>query len=175
LPTTNHSLESESIPENVGQLVNSIIQEDLLLHLANNLRLLPFEARKDTQTIFTYSLRYKSTHDEIPPAVQYIVESRPEIVIELCKGYSRPESALPCGYILLEALKNEFIAEIIFYDEPDQGFNLDSVDHNAQSSGDGAFWQFFTWINKGTFEVSTDAFKTFRVKQCFNSIKASLI
>ena len=155
--------EQDSSSEGVGQLVNSIIQEDLLFQLANNLHYLPFEARKDTQTIFTYSLRWTTDQNSLPPAISYILDARPEIIVELCRGYSRPESALPSGMILSEALKHEYITEVILYDEPDKRFKADEIDHKAPSSGNGIFWQFFNWIDRGSFEVSTDAFKTFRV------------
>lgn len=156
-------LDQDSTSEGVGQLINSIIQEDLLFQLANNLHNLPFEGRKDTQTIFTHSLRWTPEQNSLPPAINYILNTRPEIIVELCRGYSRPESALPSGLILSEALKHEHITEIILYDEPDRRFNAGEIDRKVPSSGNGIFWQFFNWIDRGSFEVSTDAFKTFRV------------
>ena len=153
----------------MGQLVNSIIQEDLLFYLAQSIHLLPFESRKDTQTIFSYILRFKnsSSLQPQPPAVAYIVNSRPEVIIQLCRGYEHRESAMPCGIILREALKHEDIALIILYDEPDADFRIEEIDENAQSTGEGAFWQFFTWVDRGAFEVSTDAFTTLRVRLNF--------
>ena len=150
----------------MGQLVNSVIQEDLLFYLAQGIHLLPFESRKDTQTIFSYVLRFRhsgSTNPQ-PPAVPYIVNSRPAIITELCKGYEHRESAMPCGVVLREALKHEEIALIILYDEPDATFNVEEFNDGVQSSGNGIFWRFFTWIDRGAFEISTDAFTTFRVR-----------
>ena len=146
--------------------MNSIIQDDLLFYLAQSMYLLPFESRKDTQTIFSYVLRFKrsGSAQPQPPAVSYIVNDRPEIITELCKGYEHRESAMPCGVVLREALKHEDIALIILYDEPDVAFSIQEIDENVQSSGEGAFWQFFTWIDRGAFEVSTDAFTTLRVR-----------
>ena len=52
---------------------------------------------------------------------------------------------MPCGGILREALKYDAIAALLLYDEPmEDGKTLD-------------------WIDKGAFEVSADAFNTFRV------------
>ena len=149
----------------MAQLVSAIIQEDLLYQLAHAVHQLPFEARKDTQAIFSYVLRFKapSSTDPVPPAISYIVQSRPEIVIELCKGYESPKGAMPCGVVLREALKHEDIALIILYHEPQTTFRIEEIEENAPSTGEGVFWQFFTWIDKGSFEVSTDAFTTFRV------------
>jgi len=39
---------------------------------------------------------------------------------------------------------------------------LKEVDVGCKQSGEGLFWNFFQWINKGSFEVSADAFTTFR-------------
>ncbi|MCJ1448103.1 MAG: hypothetical protein MMC23_008616 [Stictis urceolatum] len=163
--TLQGSQDADSSPENVAQLVSSIIQEDLLYHLAHTLHLLPFESRKDSQTIFSYVLRFKPplSSSPNPPAVDYVVGQRPEIVVELCKGYNQRESVMPCGVILREALKHEDIAVIILYDQgDDEKFNIETVSENALSSGNGIFWQFFRWIDRGSFETSADAFTTFR-------------
>ena len=157
--------EAESDPELVGQLVASIIQEDLLVHLSRRIHLLPFEARKDSQTIFSSVIRHKPASSQAmrPPAISYIFSSRPEIINNLCRGYDYKESAMPCGAILREALKSEEVAFIILYDEPGVKFHLDRVNENQRASGEGIFWNFFTWIDRGAFEISTDAFTTFRV------------
>ena len=150
----------------MAQLVNSIIQEDLLYYLARSIHLLPFEARKDTQTIFSFVLRFKppnGVHYQ-PPAISYIVNSRPEVITQLCKGYENKDSVMPYGAILREALKHEDIILIILYDEPGIKFRLEDINDVSRASEEGVFWQFFTWIDRGAFEVSTDAFTTFRVK-----------
>ena len=65
---------------------------------------------------------------------------------------------MPCGVVLREALRNESIAAIILYDDsPAQT----SIADSQQPSG--VLWNFFSWIDGGAFEVSTDAFTTFRV------------
>lgn len=91
---------------------------------------------------------------------------RPEIIVELCRGYEYSQSAMPCGTILRQALQYDTIAALILYDESQPGgkaVQLKDVDVSQKQTGKGLFWQFFTWINKGTFEVSADAFTTFRV------------
>ena len=142
-----------------------MIQEDVLLHLARAIRLLPFEARKDTQTIFSYSLRFTPPQapQSQPPAVNYMVNKQSDVIIELCRGYEYAESAMTCGSILREALKVEEIAKVILYDEPGRQFKVSQVDPKEPTSGEGTLWRFFNWIHHGSFEVNTDAFTTFRV------------
>lgn len=160
--------ETESSPEQILHLVTSILQEDLLYFLARSIHMLPFESRKDTQTIFSYVLRFKPPNAlaSEPPALAHIIYQRPEVIIELCRGYEHRESAMPCGVVLREALKHEAIAAIILHDESGANrpaANINQIDPDAKQSGEGVFWGFFPWIDGGAFEVSTDAFTTFRV------------
>ncbi|KIW66249.1 hypothetical protein, variant [Phialophora macrospora] len=165
--------EVECSPEQVHQLVHCIIQEDILFELAKSIRLLPFEARKDAQIIFSHILRYKTpstpsspqSGNQEPSAITYLVSQRPEIIVELCRGYEFPQSAMPCGTVLRQALQYETIAAVILYDESQPGekaVQLKDVDVSRKQTGTGVFWRFFDWINKGSFEVSADAFTTFR-------------
>ncbi|EXJ82780.1 conidiophore development protein hymA [Capronia epimyces CBS 606.96] len=165
--------EADCSPEQVHQLVHCIIQEDILFELAKSVRLLPFEARKDAQIIFSHILRFKSPNSSSssqsgssdPSAISYLVLQRPEIIVELCRGYEYPQSAMPCGTILRQALQYDTIAAVILYDESGPGekaVQLKDVDVSRRQSGKGVFWNFFSWINKGSFEVSADAFTTFR-------------
>ncbi|KAL1873767.1 Hym1p [Paecilomyces lecythidis] len=159
--------EVETSPEQVQALVQAVIQEDLLYELARGIRLLPFESRKDTQTIFSHILRFKppqSTNAD-PPVISYIVHNRPEVIVELCRGYEFSQSAMPCGTILREALKFDVIAAIILYDQSAEGepaIRLSDLQAGIVQSGEGVFWKFFGWIDRGSFEVSADAFTTFR-------------
>lgn len=157
------------MPDQVQQLVQSIIQEDLLFELARSIRCLPFESRKDVQTIFSHILRFKpaNANSGDPPVISYIVHERPEIVVELCRGYAYSQSAMPCGTILREALKFDVITAIILYDESAPGepaIRLSELQPGTKQSGEGLFFNFFQWINRGSFEVSADAFTTFRVR-----------
>lgn len=73
---------------------------------------------------------------------------------------------MPCGTILRQALQYDTIAAVILYDESRPGERavvLQDVDVTKKQTGQGLFWNFFGWINKGSFEVSADAFTTFRV------------
>lgn len=153
----------------MAQLAASIIQEDLLQPLARSIHLLPFESRKDTQTIFSYVLRFKPANSAAvdPPAITYLVETKPNVIVDLCKGYDHRESATPCGIILREALKHEAMAAMILYDgsgKEGKAVKISEIDFDGKQTGEGVFWSFFTWIDRGAFEVSTDAFTTFRVK-----------
>ena len=144
-----------------------MIHEDFLFSLSRSIQLLPFESRKDTQSIFSYVFRFKPANatNPDPPALTHVVHSRPETVINLCQGYEHKESAMPCGVVLREALKNETIAAIILYDDSPGHASIADSQHPP-----GVFWSFFSWINGGAFEVSTDAFTTFRVISCNSNI-----
>ncbi|EEH36712.2 conidiophore development protein hymA [Paracoccidioides lutzii Pb01] len=159
--------EVDILPEQVQQLIQAVIQDDLLYELARSIRYLPFEARKDTQTIFSHILRFRPANADSsePPVISYIASNRPEIIVELCWGYENHRSAMPCGSILREALKYEVIAAIILYDESGRdgpSIHINEVDPGTKQTGEGVFWNFFQWINRGSFEVGADAFTTFR-------------
>ncbi|KAJ2987725.1 hypothetical protein NUW58_g4345 [Xylaria curta] len=161
--------EYESTPEQMYSLVQGLIEEDLLFLLAQNLHRLPFEARKDTQVIFSYVFRFRPTTASPktdPVALSYVVNNRPEVLLELCRGYEHKESATPAGSVLREVLKNEAAAAIILYDDGEQpGSSLKGVtaiDRERPQTGSGVFWRFFDWIDKSSFEVAADAFTTFR-------------
>ena len=145
------------------------MSEDVLLPLASNIHRLPFETRKAAQVIFSSLFRYKPNvpgPPQDPPVMKYVYNNRPEVISALCYGYEHRESAMPCGGILREALKNDSICAIILYDEPTENGRsrpLSSVDPTVKATGQGIFWKFFDWIDKGAFEVSADAFATFRV------------
>ncbi|KAK7533035.1 Mo25-like protein [Phyllosticta citribraziliensis] len=164
--TLSGTPDADVSPEQVYQLVNLICSEDVLLLLAQNIHKLPFEARKDTQLIISNAFRYKlpgSPHAE-PPAMNHVLSNRPEVIIELCYGYERRESAMACGGVLREALKHDAVAALILYDEPDRRGKdmLAHIDPTVPSTGQGVFWKFFEWIDRGAFEACADAFNTFR-------------
>lgn len=82
---------------------------------------------------------------------------------------------MPCGGILKEALKHDAVTALILYDEPTgPPLDLGSIDTSQPSSSDGVFWKFFDWIDKSLFEVSTDAFDTFRVSETLASRNGTL-
>lgn len=83
---------------------------------------------------------------------------------------------MPCGTILRQALQYDTIAAVILYDESRPGekaVQIKDVDISRKQSGQGLFWEFFQWINKGTFEVSADAFTTFRVCSSLSAVPSS--
>lgn len=83
---------------------------------------------------------------------------------------------MPCGGILKEALKHDAVTALILYDEPSgPPLDLGSIDTSQPSSGQGVFWKFFDWIDKSLFEVSTDAFDTFRVCYTKNKIVLNIL
>lgn len=160
--------DSSSSPEQVYQLVSAIINEQLLPPLVDSIYRLPFEARKDTQTIISNVFRWRSpssTSNE-PDALREVTRKQPEIIVALCNGYERRESASACGGILKEALKQDAVAAVVLYDEPrTDGKTTDiynDIDVTHKASGQGVFWKFFHWIDKSSFEVSADAFDCFR-------------
>lgn len=169
--------ETEVSPQQVHELIQCLITEDLLFPLAQNMWKLPFEARKDTQFIFSAAFRYKApgpngAPSQDPIALHHVLSMRPQIIIELCNGYKYQQSAMPCGGILREILKYDAVAALILYDEPDSpggAVNLQEVDTARPTSGKGVFWAFFDWITRSNFDVCTDAFNTFRVSRAYHS------
>jgi len=160
--------EMDSNPEAVGQLVTSMMQEDFLYMLAHSMHLLEFVPRKDSQAIFSNALRFRPAghKDEDTPVLAYALDTRPELIVELCRGYAHRDSSMPCGAVLREILKNEHVAAIVLYDESGEdepAIHVNGIDLDKEQSGEGVFWKLFRWIDEGAFEVSTDAFTTFRV------------
>lgn len=153
------------------QLIDVLVADDLLLALAYNIASLPFETRKDVQIMFGALLRYKpaNAQNSDPLVVTYVCQQRPEVVLALCEGYNQRESAQNCGTILREALRFEDVAKIVLCSEPcdiaagQRALPASKLDPTKPDSGQSMFWKFFNWIDKGMFEVSADAFATFRV------------
>ena len=166
---TLSTAETEVSPQQVYELIQYLISEDVLLYLATQIHKIPFEARKDTQFIFSNAFRYRSPNAQAsePIALHHVLQYRPQVIIALAKGYDKRESAMPCGGVIREALKYDAVAALILYDEPmpdGSAINLAEVDTARPSSGNGVFWRFFDWITKSSFDVCTDAFNTFRVR-----------
>lgn len=145
-----------------------MITADFLYLLARSIRFLTFTGRKDAQAILSYTFRHRpeNSTSEDTPALAYAINSRPEVIVELCRGYEFKESATACGTVLREILKHDTVAAIVLYDHSAEGepaVRGSDIDLNEPQTGDGIFWNFFRWIDKGVFEVSADAFTTFRV------------
>lgn len=135
--------------------------------------------------IFSYVLRFRpasASPKSEPTALSYIVNNRPEVLVELCNGYDHKESATFAGTVLREVLKSDSAAAIILYDDLKEGGSspnslkgLNGINPEAKQSGKGVFWKFFDWIDKGSFEVGADAFTTFRVSTTLLDARQSLI
>lgn len=166
--TLEHLTETEASPEQTLQLITTMIQEDFLYIVTRSIHLLPFEGRKDCQTILSHVLRFRPPNStaEDSPALDYVINDRPEIIIELCRGYEHKESVMSCGVVLREILRHEDVAQLILCDQSRPGetaLMINQIDEDVPQTGDGVFWTFFPCIDKGAFEVSADAFSTFRV------------
>jgi calcium binding protein 39 len=102
-------------------------------------------------------------------ALSYVINNRPEVLVELCNGYDHKESATPAGTVLREVLKTDAAAAIILYHDPSEAGHsskgLTGIQPEVKQSGKGVFWKFFNWIDQGSFEVGADAFTTFRASE----------
>ncbi len=155
-----------------------MIKQDFFYVVAHSMHLLNFLGRKDAQTIFSYAFRFRPENsiEESTPAIRFILDQRPEVIVQLCRGYEHKESAMPCGTVLREILKIKEVIKIILYDESLEGekaIKPDQIDLDVMQSGEGVFWSFFDWIDRGAFEVSADAFTTFRVSACIHIFDAT--
>ena len=122
-------------------LIKEIYENNLFEILVQEIEKFPFEARKDGVIIFNSLLRR-----QIPPNRQIVAENlrdtRSNLLKDLLNGYDRPERTLHYGLMLRECIKFEFLAEIVL--------NLPE------------FGKLFDYIQLPTFDVSSDAFATFK-------------
>ncbi|KAF8533965.1 Mo25-like protein [Trichophaea hybrida] len=152
--------ETEPLPEQVQALSDEAINKDILPILAENLFRLDFEAKKDVTALFSGLLRYRPQappyypqHQTPPiyPIVEYLSHDVPDrsrknppdtlrVLVEHYKYH--PDVANNCGTILRESIKHESLARVILY-------------------GD-MFWDFFDYVQGGSFDIASDAFSTFR-------------
>ncbi|KAI9292330.1 calcium-binding protein 39-like protein [Neoconidiobolus thromboides FSU 785] len=131
--------DNEPSMELVAQLSQEIYNNDLLSILINNISRLEFETRKDVAQIFNNLLRRKI--GSRLPTVEYLA-NREKILFLLLKGYETAEIALNCGMVLRECFRYEPLAQIILNSE--------------------AFFDFFNYVETGTFDIASDAFASFR-------------
>ena len=122
-------------------LIKEIYESDLFEILVKEIEKFPFEARKDAVIIFNSLLRR-----QIPPNRQIVAENirdnRRDLLKYLLEGYDKPERTLHYGLMIRECLKFEFLTEIVL--------NLSE------------FEKIFDYIQLPTFDVSSDAFATFK-------------
>lgn len=68
---------------------------------------------------------------------------RPDTLVTLVRGYELKDVANNCGTILRESFKHELLAKVVIEDK--------------------SFWNFFEYVQGGSFDIASDAFSTFRV------------
>lgn len=130
--------ENEPQPDQISQLAQEIYSSDCLYNLIYNLRRLDFDSRKDVLIVFSTLLRRQTGSKS--PTVEYLINSKPEIIIMLLKGPENEEVGLICGQILRDCIKFEVINKFILYNP--------------------LFWNFFKYVKNPIFEIATDAFTT---------------
>ncbi|XP_046568927.1 calcium-binding protein 39-like [Haliotis rubra] len=131
--------DQEPLSEQVAQLAQEMYLNDIFKLLIFNLHKIDFEGRKDVVLIVNNLLRRQI--GTRTPTVEHI-SVRPQILIELVKGYSTPEIALNCGVILRECCRYESLARQLLEIE--------------------IFFQFFDYVTCSTFDIASDAFSTFK-------------
>ncbi|KAJ9052736.1 Hym1p [Entomophthora muscae] len=131
--------ESDPSPELVAQLSQEIYNNDILTLLSQNIARLDFETRKDVSQVFNNLLRRKI--GSRLPTVEYLA-TRENIIFTLLKGYETAEIALNCGIVLRECFRHEPLAKIVLYSPQ--------------------FFDFFRYVETGTFDIASDAFASFR-------------
>ncbi|KAK3189870.1 hypothetical protein Dsin_029431 [Dipteronia sinensis] len=131
--------EVEPNPEQVSQLASEVCKEDVLSLLIHKLPILGWDARKDLVHCWSILLKQKvgSTHC----CVQYI-ENHFELLDFLVVCYDNKEVAVNCGNMLRECIKFPTLAKYII--------------------GSASFQLFFKFVELPTFDVSSDAFSTFK-------------
>uniref|UniRef100_A0AC34QQ69 Uncharacterized protein n=1 Tax=Panagrolaimus sp. JU765 TaxID=591449 RepID=A0AC34QQ69_9BILA len=125
--------------EQVAQLAQETYNASILPTLVHNLNRLDFESKKDVALIFNNLLRRQIGTRS--PTVEYLC-ARPEIILTLADGYQIPEIAITCGTMLKECIRHEHLAKILLHSEK--------------------FYNFFTYVEAGTFDIASDAFATFK-------------
>ncbi|KAI4345534.1 hypothetical protein L6164_012648 [Bauhinia variegata] len=131
--------ESEPNMDQVTQLAEEICKEDLLALFVHKLLTLGWEARKDLVHCWTILLKQKV--DSRYFCVEYI-EQHFDLLDFLVISYDNKEIALNCGIMLRECIKFPTLAK----------YMLESA----------SFELFFKFVESPIFDVSSDAFSTFK-------------
>jgi len=121
------------------QLANEAIANEIFPLLISSLFKLDFEARKDAAVIFNNILRKTSGSRQI--GIEYICRN-PNILNQLIQGYQTSEIAFNCGSMLKNCASQEALCKLIL---------------NSES-----FFCLFDFIESGNFDVSSDAFGSFK-------------
>lgn len=131
--------EQDTQVESVAQLSQAMYADGILLQLVESLGKIDFESRKDAVLIFNNLLR-RQIGTRLP-TVEYVCQHR-EILTALMTGYRNQELALNCGVMLRECFRYEDLARLIMYSDD--------------------FYLFFEYVEVPTFDISSDAFSTFK-------------
>ncbi|EER34715.1 conserved hypothetical protein [Candida tropicalis MYA-3404] len=130
--------EVDPQPDQITQLAQEVYASDCLYYLISNLRKLDFDSRKDVVILFSTLLRRTTANKS--PTVDYLINTKPEILVLLIKGPEIPEIGLITGQILRDCIKFEIINRYVIYHP--------------------LFWNFFKYVQIPTFEIATDAMMT---------------
>lgn len=131
--------ENDPQPDQISQLAQEVYTTDCLYHLICSLRKLDFDSRKDVLILFLTLLRRQIGSKS--PTVDYLLYSKPEILIKLLQGPEHQETGLICGQILRDCIKFELITHYV-------------LSHQL-------FWNYFKYCQISIFEIATDSFATF--------------
>jgi len=133
--------DQEPQQEIIAQLSQEIYSSHVLKTLVQNLHRIDFERKKDVTQVFNNLLRRQIASRM--PTVDYL-SNKPEsdILFSLLNGYENQDIALHCGLMLRECLRYESLARIIL--------------NNSR------FFDFFNYVEMSTFDISSDAFSTFK-------------
>ncbi|KAF6032754.1 CAB39L [Bugula neritina] len=133
------SAEQEPQQDVIAQLSQEIYSSSLLHNLLVNLHLIDFERKKDVTQIFNNLLRRQISSRL--PTVEHIA-AKPDILFLLLNGYENQDIALHCGLMLRECLRHESLCKLILTSPK--------------------FFDFFNYVEMSTFDISSDAFSTFK-------------
>ncbi|BFZ62426.1 Hym1p [Saitoella coloradoensis] len=131
--------DAEPIPDQFAALCQESYATDLLPLLALNIWRFEFEARKDVTSIFNTMLRRQL--GQRYPTVDYLC-GKEDTLFALIKGYNNKDIALNCGQMLRECIKFESLAKIMLFSD--------------------YFWMFIGYVENGNFDITSDAFSTFK-------------
>ena len=130
--------ETNPHPDSISQLAQEVYVTDCLYHLIYSLLKLDFDSRKDVLILFLALLRRQIGSKS--PTVDYILHSKPEILVLLMRGPENPEIGLILGQILRDCIKFEEVNRFVLLHQ--------------------LFWNYFKYCQVDIFEIATDAFTT---------------
>ncbi|XP_051152874.1 putative MO25-like protein At5g47540 [Andrographis paniculata] len=131
--------EAEPSPEQISQLTLGICNEDVIPLFFQNLPFLGWETRKNL--VICWPILVKQEVDSVFCCAQYM-ENHLDLLDILIAGYDDKEIALHCGNMLRECIKLPTFAKYI----------LESP----------SFELFFKYVELPNFDISADAFSTFK-------------